>query len=57
MINNRTINFVVGYIGKPMLVGLFVAALLLVVFPEFRQQRDSADQRLMDLQQNGPLIR
>ena len=53
MTNNRTVKFIVGYIGKPVLVGLFVAALLLLVFPEFRQQPDSADQAMMDLQQNG----
>jgi serine protease DegS len=53
MTNNRTINFIVGYIGKPVLVGLFVAALLLLAFPEFRQQRETADPSLMDLQQNG----
>jgi len=51
--NNRTINFIVGYIGKPLLVGLFVAALLLIVFPEFRQQQSASDQTLMDLRQDG----
>ena len=51
--NNRTVNFIFGYIGKPILVGLFVAALLLLVFPEIRQQRDTADQAMMDLQHNG----
>ncbi len=53
MTNNRTINFIVGYIGKPLLVGLFVAALLLIVFPEFRQQQSASDQTLMDLRQDG----
>ena len=50
---NRTARFLTGYIGKPVALGLFVAAVLLLVFPEFRQQPDSEQQNMMDLQQNG----
>ena len=50
---NRTARFLTGYIGKPVALGLFVAAVLLLVFPEFRYQPDSAEQNMMDLQQNG----
>ena len=50
---NRTARFLTGYIGKPVALGLFVAAFLLLVFPEFRYQPDSAEQNMMDLQQNS----
>ena len=50
---NRTARFLTGYIGKPVALGLFVAAFLLLVFPEYRYQPDSAKQNMMDLQQNG----
>lgn len=49
MTTNRTVNFVISYIGKPILVGLCVAALLLVIFPDFRQQHSDTETSSMDL--------
>lgn len=49
MNKHRTVNFIAHYIGKPVLMGLVVAAALLFVFPEFRQQPEPANQAEMDL--------
>ena len=49
MISHRTVNFIISYIAKPSLVGLAVAALLLFVFPEFRQQNAPDNASSMDL--------
>ena len=46
---NRTVNFFISYIGKPILVGLCAAALLLVIFPDFRQQNRDTEASSMDL--------
>jgi serine protease DegS len=49
VISHRTVNFIISYIAKPSLVGLAVAALLLFVFPEFRQQNAPDNASSMDL--------
>lgn len=49
MSSNRTVNFIISYIGKPALVGLAAAALLLTVFPEFRQQHSATEESSVDL--------
>ena len=49
MTKNRTVNFIIRYIGKPILVGLCAAALILLVFPEFRQQNSDTETSSMDL--------
>lgn len=41
MINNSKIRSIVTFIGKPVLIGLFVAVALMLVFPEFRGQSNS----------------
>jgi serine protease DegS len=47
--SHRTVNFIISYIGKPALVGLAAAALLLTVFPEFRQQHSTTEESSVDL--------
>ena len=49
MSSHRTVNFIISYIGKPALVGLAAAALLLTVFPEFRQQHNTTEESSVDL--------
>jgi serine protease DegS len=52
--NNPKINSIVTFIGKPVLIGLFVAAVLMLVFPEFRGQSDNADNKeSMDLRDSN----
>ncbi len=46
---NRTVNLIIRFLGKPVLVGLCAAALLLLVFPEIRQQDNSVEQSSIDL--------
>jgi serine protease DegS len=41
VINNSKIRSIVTFIGKPVLIGLFVAVALMLVFPEFRGQSNS----------------
>ena len=54
MTNNPKINSIVTFIGKPVLIGLFVAAVLMLVFPEFRGQTDNADNKeSMDLRDSN----
>lgn len=54
MTNNPKINSIVTFIGKPVLIGLFVAAVLMLVFPEFRGQSDNADNKeSMDLRDSN----
>lgn len=43
MTNNPKINSIVTFIGKPVLIGLFVAAVLMLAFPEFRGQSSNTD--------------
>ena len=50
MINNSKIRSIVTFIGKPVLIGLFVAVALMLVFPEFRGQSNSTvNSESMDL--------
>ena len=50
MTNNPKINSIVTFIGKPVLIGLFVAAVLMLVFPEFRGHSNNTDNKAsMDL--------
>lgn len=49
MTSNRTVNLIIRYLGKPILVGLCAAALILLVFPEIRQQNNGVEQSPMDL--------
>ena len=54
MTNNPKINSIVTFIGKPVLIGLFVAAVLMLVFPEFRGQSYNADNKeSMDLRDSN----
>ena len=54
MTNNPKINSIVTFIGKPVLTGLFVAAVLMLVFPEFRGQSASTDNKeSMDLRDSN----
>ena len=54
MTNNPKINSIVTFIGKPVLTGLFVAAVLMLVFPEFRGQSASTDNKAsMDLRDSN----
>ncbi|MFT7166777.1 MAG: hypothetical protein ACI9BG_001483, partial [Parasphingorhabdus sp.] len=36
MIDEQKLSSIITFIGKPVLIGLFVAAVLLGIFPEFR---------------------
>jgi serine protease DegS len=47
--SNRTVKLIIRYLGKPILVGLCAAALILLVFPEIRQQNNGVEQSPMDL--------
>jgi len=47
--SNRTVNLIIRFLGKPILVGLCAAALILVVFPEVRQQSNGIEESSMDL--------
>ena len=38
MLRKQTSDWIFNFIGKPVLVGLFVAGMLMLVFPEFRNQ-------------------
>ena len=38
MLRKQTIDWIFNFIGKPVLVGLFAAFMLMLVFPEFRNQ-------------------
>jgi serine protease DegS len=50
MIDNQQLRYIIALIGKPILTGLFVAAVLLVVFPEFRSvANDNSRAGSMDL--------
>lgn len=50
MPDNRKTHSVINFIGKPVLIGLFVAATLMVLFPEFRgQANNTANDEPMDL--------
>jgi|TARA_B110000503_G_scaffold21047_1_gene31927 serine protease DegS len=50
VINNSKIRSIVTFIGKPVLIGLFVAVALMLVFPEFRGQSNSTvNSESMDL--------
>lgn len=50
MINNSKIRSIVTFIGKPVLIGLFVAVALMLVFPEFRgQSHSTVNSESMDL--------
>ncbi|MDA9095531.1 trypsin-like peptidase domain-containing protein [Porticoccaceae bacterium] len=54
MINNAKIHSIVNYIGRPFLIGLFVAACLMLAFPEFRGQHNSDENgESMDLQDSS----
>jgi len=52
--NNPKINSIVTFIGKPVLIGLFVAAVLMLVFPEFRGHSNNTDNKAsMDLRDSN----
>jgi serine protease DegS len=52
--DNQKIHSVINFIGKPVLIGLFVAATLMVVFPEFRgQSNNDASDEPMDLRDSN----
>jgi len=41
--DNQKLNSIITFIGKPVLMGLFVAAVLLGIFPEFRSHINDSD--------------
>jgi len=41
VINNQQIRSIISFMGKPILIGLFVAVVLMLIFPEFRNQPNS----------------
>ncbi len=43
MLDRQKTDWLFNFIGKPVLLGLFVAAMLVLVFPEFRTSPDSRD--------------
>ncbi len=43
MLDRQKTDWLFNFIGKPVLMGLFVAAMLMLVFPEFRISPDSRD--------------
>lgn len=54
MTNNPKINSIVTFVGKPVVTGLFVAAVLMLVFPEFRGQSAITDNKeSMDLRDSN----
>ena len=54
MIDNQKLGFIITFIGKPVLIGLFVAAALLGIFPEFRSHiNDNEGAQSMDLRDNN----
>lgn len=54
MIDNQKLGFIITFIGKPVLIGLFVAAALLGIFPEFRSHiNDNEGAQSMDLRHNN----
>lgn len=54
MIDNQKLNAIITFIGKPALIGLFVATVLLGIFPEFRNYiNDSDSAESMDLRHSN----
>ena len=54
MIDNQKLGFIITFIGKPVLIGLLVAAALLGIFPEFRGHiNDNEGAQSMDLRHNN----
>mgnify|MGYP003740365337 CR=1 FL=1 len=51
MLDRQKTDWLFNFIGKPVLMGLFVAAMLMLVFPEFRISPDSRD--LIDEQEQS----
>lgn len=52
--NNQQLRSLISFIGKPVLIGLFVAAVLMLVFPEFRgQSNGDATSEPMDLRDSN----
>ena len=50
MIDDQKLSAIITFIGKPILIGLFVAAVLLGIFPEFRSHiNDNGSTESMDL--------
>jgi serine protease DegS len=54
VIDNQQLRYIIALIGKPVLTGLFVATVLLGLFPEFRSgANDSSRTRSMDLRDSN----
>lgn len=53
MLRKQTSDWIFNFIGKPVLVGLFVAAMLILIFPEFRSYSESQSSADTDNQDNG----